>query len=94
MTRIEQEENDRKGRFIIYYGNEFAGEIIYTWAGKSKFIIDHTGVQEQFKGKGLGKQLVMKTIDYAKEKKVKVLPLCPFAKSIFDSDNSLNNILF
>ena len=55
MTKIEREDNGKKGRFVIYENDEFAGEMTFTWAGKNKFIIDHTGVEEAFGGKGLEK---------------------------------------
>ncbi|MFV0539945.1 MAG: N-acetyltransferase [Aestuariibaculum sp.] len=40
----------------------------YACAGKNKIIIDHTKTYEAFDGKGYGKQLVMKGIEYAKKK--------------------------
>jgi len=94
MTQIERVDNGKKGRFIIYENGEEAGEMTYTWAGENKFIIDHTGVEERFGGKGYGKQLVMKAVDFAREKEVKILPLCPYAKKVFDSDDSLNDVRF
>lgn len=94
MTRIEQDDNGKKGRFIIYVKDVFAGELTYIWAGKMKFIIDHTGIEEKFENKGLGKQLVLKAIDFARNKGVKILPLCPFAKKVFDTDSSLNDVKF
>lgn len=48
MTRLEREDNGRKGRFIIYENETYAGEMTYTWAGNEKFIIDHTGVEQEF----------------------------------------------
>lgn len=94
MTIIKREDNGKKGRFVIYENEEEAGEMTYTWAGENKFIIDHTGVQERFGGKGYGKQLVMKSVEFAREKEIKILPLCPYAKKVFDSDNSLNDVRF
>lgn len=94
MTIIKREDNGKKGRFIIYENREEAGEMTYTWAGENKFIIDHTGVQERFGGKGYGKQLVMKAVEFAREKEIKILPLCPYAKKVFDSDDSLNDLRF
>ena len=94
MIRIEQEDNGKKGRFVIFEDDIFAGEMTYTWVGDTKFIIDHTGVEENFSGKGLGKKLVMKAIDFARNKGLKILPLCPFAKKVFDADSSLNDIKF
>ena len=94
MAIIKREDNGKKGRFVIYENGEEAGEMTYTWAGENKFIIDHTGVQERFGGKGYGKELVMKAVEFAREKKVKILPLCPYAKKVFDSDNSLDDVRF
>ena len=94
MVIIKREDNGKKGRFVIYENGEEAGEMTYTWAGENKFIIDHTGVQERFGGKGYGKELVMKAVEFAREKKVKILPLCPYAKKVFDSDNSLDDVRF
>ena len=94
MTIIEREDNGKKGRFVIYEDAKEAGEMTYTWAGENKFIIDHTGVEEGFSGKGYGKQLVMKAVEFAREKEIKILPLCPYAKKVFDSDASLNDVRF
>jgi hypothetical protein len=93
MTKIEREDNGKKGRFVIYENDEFAGEMTFTWAGKNKFIIDHTGVEEAFGGKGLAKQLVMAGVDYARKHDLKIIPLCPYAKKTFDRDASLSDVL-
>lgn len=92
MIKVEFEENGNRGRFVLYENEKFAGEITYVWAGKEKFIIDHTGVETEFEGKGYGMILVMKAVEYAREKKVKILPLCPFVKAIFDKDKSFNDV--
>lgn len=94
MVVIEQENDVKKGRFVIYSDNEFAGEMTYTWAGSDKLIIDHTGVEEKFGGKGFGKLLVMKAVEFARETNIKILPLCPFAKKVFDTDSTLNDVRY
>ena len=53
MTKIEREDNGKKGRFVIYSDGQEAGEMTFTWSGENKFIIDHTGIKEAFEGKGL-----------------------------------------
>lgn len=93
MTKIEREDNGKKGRFSIYENEEFAGEMTYTWAGKEKFIIDHTEVDEKFSGKGFAKLLVMEGVDYARKNDLKIIPLCPYAKSRFDRDESIRDVL-
>lgn len=92
MVKIEQEENERKGRWVIYEDEQFAGEMTYTWAGTGRFIIDHTDVEDAFGGKGYGKMLLMKAVEFARKKGVKILPLCPFAKAEFDKNNDIADV--
>ncbi len=93
MARITREDNGKKGRFIIYENDAFAGEMTFTWAGNEKFIIDHTGVEDRFGGKGLAKELVMAGVEYARKNNLKIIPLCPYAKSRFDKDPAIRDVL-
>lgn len=94
MTTFEHEEDGRRGKFTILKDGVPAGEMTYVWAGENKFIIDHTEAHEQFEGNGYGKKLVMKGVEYAREKGVKILPLCPYAKRVMEADESLHDVLF
>ena len=94
MITFKKEEDERRGKFIILENDTPAGEMTYVWAGKNKFIIDHTETYEAFAGKGYGKQLVMKGIEYAKEKGVKILPLCPYTKKVMEADESLHEMIY
>lgn len=86
------EEN--KGYFQAMEDGIEAGRMTYVWAGEHKFIIDHTEVNPDFGGRGVGKRLLMKAVDFARERGVKILPLCPFAKSVFEKDASIGDVLF
>ncbi len=94
MTRIEHKDNGKKGIFLLYENDNLAGEMTYTWIDDNSFIIDHTGVDDDFGGKGYGKQMVLKSVEFAREKGLKILPLCPFAKKVMDRDESLNEVRF
>lgn len=94
MHRIEHETNEKNGRFVLYDNDELAGELSYVWTGETKFIIDHTNVEEAFGGRGHGKKLVLEAIEYARKNNLKIIPLCPYAKSLFDKDESYNDVLF
>lgn len=91
---INQINDIRKGYFEAIEDGKEAGKMTYTWAGDSKFIIDHTEVNEGFNGKGVGKKLVMKAVEYAKNNNLKIIPLCPFAKSVFDKTEDIRDVLF
>ena len=56
----------------------------YSKAGAGIIIIDHTGVPEALGGQGVGVRLVEAGIALARERRLKIMPLCPFAKAQFD----------
>ncbi|TPG32086.1 GNAT family N-acetyltransferase [Flavobacterium pectinovorum] len=91
---INQINDTRRGYFEAIEDGKEAGKMTYTWAGDSKFIIDHTEVNEGFNGKGVGKKLVMAAVDYARANNIKIIPLCPFAKSVFDKTAEIRDVLF
>ena len=85
--------NDNKGSFYIeVYGNQEA-MMTFVFAGEDKIIIDHTEVNPRNEGKGFGKKMVTKAVEFAREKGIKILPLCPFAKSVFDKTPEFRDVL-
>ena len=94
MARIQHDEDPKKGLFTIFEDDKRVGEMSYTWAGDNKFIIDHTEVFEGNEGKGYGKQLVTEAVNYARQKDVKILPLCPYAKRVFEKSTEFKDVLF
>ena len=92
--KIEQYNTDKNGFFKAMENYDEAGVLTYVWAGPDKIILDHTEVNSGFEGKGIGKQLVLEAVKYARENKIKILPLCPYAKSVFDKDTDLHDVLF
>ena len=91
---IQQINDTRRGYFEAVEDGKEAGKMTYTWAGDSKFIIDHTEVNPDFNGKGVGKKLVMAAVEYARKNDLKIIPLCPFAKSVFDKVEEIRDVLF
>lgn len=90
---IKQIEEENKGRFKAIKNDKKAGEIIYTWAGQNKIIIDHTEVNPNFKGCGIAKKLLGATINFAKENKLKVIPLCSFAKDLMEKTPEFQEVM-
>jgi len=92
--KIQRDDNGKKGQFSAIANDEEAGLMTYTWAGDKKFIIDHTEVNPDFSGQGIGKQLVMAAVEFARENDLKILPLCPYAKSVFERTPAIGDVLF
>lgn len=80
-------------RIYIEDNGKEIGEITFSPAGEGMIIIDHTGVNNDYRDQGLAKQLVYKAADYARENNLLVVPLCPYAKSVFEKDVSLHDLV-
>ncbi|MBK9254710.1 MAG: N-acetyltransferase [Saprospiraceae bacterium] len=89
----KQKDDGKNGKFYIEVNGQLAAEMTYVWVGDSKIIIDHTDVSEILKGQGAGKVLVTQAVEFAREKGIKILPLCPFAKSVFDKTSEFRDVL-
>lgn len=83
---IQLELRDTKGRFYIQQGERELGEMSFVFAGSDKIIIDHTLVSDELKGQGAGKKLLEATVAWAREKGLKIIPICPFAKAVMTKD--------
>lgn len=90
---IKHQNNEKKGAFYIELDGKKAAEMTYVWAGPTKIIIDHTEVSDALRGTGAGKKMVEKAVAFAREKDLKILPLCPFAKSVFDKVVEFGDVL-
>lgn len=90
---FKHEDNGKNGRFFLVLGHQSIAEMTYVWEGGNRIIIDHTIVDESLKGQGVGKKLLIALASFAREKKINVLPLCPFAKAMMGKDIQFNDLL-
>ncbi|EOZ97164.1 acetyltransferase, GNAT family [Indibacter alkaliphilus LW1] len=90
---IDLFDRKTKGFFKATEDSKEAGRMTYSWAGKDKFIIDHTEVNPDFKGRNVGLQLVMAAVSFARDNNLKIIPLCPFAKSVFSKKAEIGDVL-
>lgn len=93
MNEVQLKINGEKGFFFIDVDGTHQGMMTFVFAGKDKIIIDHTEVKPGNEGKGFGKKMVAKAVEYARENGIKIIPLCPFAKSIFDKVVEFRDVL-
>ncbi len=87
------EYNDKKGYFYVKINDSIEAKMTFVFAGPHKIIIDHTEVNPGHNGKNFGKRMVEKAVSFAREKNLKILPLCPFAKKVFDKTPEYNDVL-
>ena len=90
---IQIKENETKGYAIAEENGKTAGKMTYSIPSSAFIIIDHTEVEPAFEGRGVGKQLLYKIVEMAREKEIKILPLCPFANAMFKKLDDIQDVL-
>ncbi|MFK7953710.1 MAG: GNAT family N-acetyltransferase [Ekhidna sp.] len=91
--QVQHTDTSTKGSYFIEEGGTKIAEMTYSKVGTDRIIIDHTEVDERFKGKGLGELMVRKSVGDARDKKISIVPLCPFARAIFNKNDELKDVL-
>lgn len=81
---ITREDSETKGRYVHRAEpNGPAAELTFSKLGAAAIIIDHTGVPDVFRGRGVGTALVARAVADARRDGVRITPLCPYAAAQF-----------
>lgn len=86
-------EQGNTGFAIASNKGKRAGLMTYSIPKNDFIIIDHTEVDPAFKGQGVGKEMLYSVVTMAREKNLKILPLCPFAAAMFRKLNDITDVL-
>ena len=77
---IKHVEKNGHGAFLIRNDDgERVAEMTYVTSGDSGFIIDHTEVDSDLRGQGVGTKLLQAAVKHARDKDLKIHATCPFA---------------
>ena len=80
MTGIAREDGASGGRWVaVVDGHE--AEMTYSRLSPAKIIVDHTGVPEALRGRGVGQRLAERMVADARAEGWRVVALCPFVKA-------------
>ncbi|CAN5290632.1 GNAT family N-acetyltransferase [soil metagenome] len=91
--QVQHKKPDNKGSFYIEKDGKRVAEMTYVMAGEANMIIDHTEVSDALRGQGAGAEMVAAAVVYARENGIKIRPLCPFAKAVFDKTPEYIDVL-
>jgi predicted GNAT family acetyltransferase len=85
-------DNPDRRRFEIDLGDGSFAIAEYTLpAGKIMFT--HTEVPEAHEGKGIGTALIRFALDFARERGLKVIPICPFFAAYMQKNADVQDLL-
>ena len=85
MERFTFENDALGGGFYLFEDENKIGEITFRKRREDAISINHTYVLKEFEGKGYGKKLVDKVIEYAKDNDLSLSATCWFADKVIQS---------
>jgi predicted GNAT family acetyltransferase len=88
---ILNEDDGTLGSFYIEENNDRVAEMSYTWRD-GIMVIEHTEVDPQLEGKGIGKKLVTAAVELARKKSFKIKSVCEFASAVFKRTREFNDV--
>ncbi len=81
---ITREEGDSKGRYVaVVYGQK--AEKTYSRMGETTIIIDHTGVPDALRGRGVGEALVRRGVEDARAERSSTFGQTAIAVLLFEN---------
>lgn len=92
--QIEHRISGTHGRFYIpRTDDEAMAELVYAQTEDGRMIIEHTGVDEELRGQNIGYELVHAAVEHARKLNMKIVPVCRFAKAVFDKKPDFADVL-
>ena len=91
--KIERSESENRGKFFIEENEKQIALMTYKKSGERLITIDHTEVDSNFRGEGLGEDLVEAGVKFARENDLKIVPSCPFARKVIERKPEFQDIL-
>jgi uncharacterized protein len=77
LDKIEVTHNEAKQRFEVWIDGQLS-KLEYILDAKN-FVITHVGVYPDFRGQGLAGKIVEASLQYARQKALRVIPMCSYA---------------
>jgi predicted GNAT family acetyltransferase len=77
MSRLQIDDNPKEHRYEALVDDKLAGFIQYRLQDERVTMV-HTEVEPAHEGQGVGSELAKAALEDARERGLKVVPLCPF----------------
>ena len=83
---VRHAEQGDRGAFLIERDGERIAELTYRLERDSCATLDHTYVSPTLRGEGVGLQLVEAAADWARQRGLKLMPACSYARAVLERE--------
>ena len=91
---VRREQKGHRGAFYIDGEGGRLAELTFSAAPDGQLVIlEHTEVDESLRGQGIARRLVEAAVIWAREEHIKLVPVCPFAKAVFEREPAFRDVV-
>ena len=90
---IDREELNGVHEFVLRIDGQRHGFLEFTRPEVGLMRIEYVEVSPHLRGTGLGRQLVAKAMDFARDAQLRVVPICSYARAVIQRDPAMSALL-
>jgi predicted GNAT family acetyltransferase len=91
---VQREQQGHRGAFYVEQDGARAAELTFSASPDGKLVmLDHTEVGTSLHGQGISRKLVEASVVWARQQEIKLVPVCPFARAIFENHPEFRDVL-
>lgn len=80
---IQHKQRGGNGMFYVQVDGAVLARMTYSEPDAATMVIEHTEVDDEIRHENVGYEMVRAAVQYARNRRLKIVPLCPFVKSVF-----------
>lgn len=90
---IKNSNSENRGIFTAIDEGKRAGEMTYSINEEKNVVIEHTEVDPDYQGQGIGKRLIDEAAKFSRENDLKITPECPYARKVMERSDKYSDVL-
>lgn len=90
---ILHEESDGRGAFYVETDAGRLAQLTYRRTSPQTVVLEHTEVSNALAGQGVGRRLVEAAVEWARRTGTTFVPVCTYAKRVFERYPDLRDVL-
>src|SRR5215203_5544729 len=81
---VQHKQRENNGMFYVQLDGDIVARMTYVQPDAETMIVEHTNVDDEVRHENVGYQMVNTAVQYARNRNLKIVPMCPFVKAVFD----------
>lgn len=90
---VTRDDGGGTQEFVLHVDGERLGSLDYTRPEAGVMRIEYVEVAPELRGSGLGRELVRAAAEWAREAKLKIVPICGYARAVISRDTEMSKLL-